>query len=152
MPKGALTVAYPAVYMLIRQDGKLAFVLRSNTGFMDGYYSLPAGRVEPAEAFRPAAIREAAEEAGVTVLPEHAKHVFTHHRYATPKDIWVDVYFEAVQWSGTPVNAAPEEHGELAWFAIADLPEGKIMPYQYAALQGIAKGETYGEFNWPKEA
>jgi 8-oxo-dGTP diphosphatase len=151
MPKGALTVNFPAVYMLVEKDGKLAFVLRSNTGFMDGLYSLPAGRVEPAEPFRAAAIREAAEEVAVTVLPEHAAQVFTHHRYSSPEDIWVDVYFRAERWSGTPVNALPEEHGEMVWFAIDDLPADKIMPYQYAALQAVRKGETYGEFNWPQK-
>lgn len=149
---GGHTVNFPAAYMLIRKDGKLLFVLRSHTGFMDGFYSLPAGRVEPAESFRAAAVREAAEEVGVTVLPEHAKHALTHHRYRDAETVWVDAYFVAGQWSGTPANTQPEEHGEIIWFPEDALPAGKILDYQYAALQAIARGETYGEFNWPGQA
>ena len=78
---GGLTLHYPAVYMLIRQDGKLLFVKRAHTGFMNGFYSLPAGRVEPVERYREAVIRETWEEAGVVVKPEHARLVHTQERY-----------------------------------------------------------------------
>lgn len=152
MGKGPRTSYFPAVCMLIRKDGKMLFVLRTNTGFMDGYYSLPAGRVEPAEAYRAAAIREAKEEVGLTVKPEDAAFRILHHRYYGPEDIWVDAYFEAEQWSGTPVNGEPKEHGEIAWFPADNLPADKILDYQYAALQAIAAGQTYGEFHWPKGA
>lgn len=151
MSTGGRTTNFPAVYMLVQQGDKLLFVLRTHTGFMDGWYTLPAGRVEPAEAFRPAAVREAAEEVGVTVLPQDAKHVYTQHRYKSPEDIWVDVFFKAEKWSGTPANMEPDEHGEIAWFPINDLPADKIMDYQLAPIKDILAGKTYGEFNWPKE-
>lgn len=32
-----------AVYMIVRQDNKILFLKRQNTGYMDGYYALPAG-------------------------------------------------------------------------------------------------------------
>jgi 8-oxo-dGTP pyrophosphatase MutT (NUDIX family) len=149
MSKGALTANFPAVYMLVEEDRKLLFVLRTNTGFMDGFYSLPAGRVEPAEAFRAAAIREANEEVGVVVAPEDARQVYIQQRYSDAETIWVDVFFKAEKWSGTPSNAEPEAHGEIAWFDIGNLPEDKIMDYQLAGIQAMARGETYGELNWP---
>jgi ADP-ribose pyrophosphatase YjhB (NUDIX family) len=147
---GGHTENWPACYMLIRQDGKLLFVLRTNTGFMDGYYCLPAGRVEADEPFRAGSLREAEEEAGVTVRPEHAKHVYTQHRRGGDGRVWVDVFFEATEWSGEARNAQPEEHGEIAWFDEADLPFDKIMDYQSEPLQRMQQGETYGEFGWPK--
>jgi 8-oxo-dGTP diphosphatase len=150
MSKGALTANFPAVYMLVEENRKLLFVLRTNTGFMDGFYSLPAGRVEPAEAFRAAAIRETNEEVGVIVAPEDARQVYVQQRYSGPETIWVDMFFKAEKWSGTPANTAPQEHGEIAWFDIDNLPEDKIMDYQLAGLKAIARGETYGEFNWPQ--
>src|SRR5689334_15682904 len=114
--KGGRTSNAPAVYMLVRQDNKLLFVHRTNTGYMDDTYSLPAGRVEPGERFLTGAVREAAEEVGVTVRPEDAKHVLTQHRFETPELIWVDVFFAAQTWTGEPRNAEPEHHDEIAWF------------------------------------
>jgi len=143
------TTNFPAAYMLVHKDNLLLFVLRTHTGFMDGRYSLPAGRVEPAEAFRAAAIRETLEEVGLTVKPENTKYVYTQHRYQNDTTIWVDVFFEAEAWSGTPVNASPEEHGEIAWFPIDALPADKLMDYQLAGIQGFLRGQNYGEFNWP---
>lgn len=37
---------YTAVYLVFRKNNKVAFVLRSNTDWMEGYYGLPAGKVE----------------------------------------------------------------------------------------------------------
>jgi len=149
---GGLTLHYPAVYTLIRQDGKLLFVKRSNTGFMNGFYSLPAGRVEPAERYKAAAIREAWEESGVTVQPEDMRLVHTQERYIEDDNICVDLFFVAEKWSGTPVNNEPESHSEIAWFPENDLPYARIMDFQAHGLQAITRGETYGEFGWPEEA
>lgn len=146
---GGHTENWPAAYMLVRKGGKLLFVLRTNTGFMDGFYSLPAGRVEAGEPFRAASIREAAEEGGVTVLPAHAKQVYTQQRRGGDGRVWVDVFFAADQWSGEAHNAQPEEHGEITWLDEADLPYDKIMDYQSEALKRLQQGETYGEFGWP---
>ncbi len=37
---------YAASYFLVKKVGMLAFVLRSNTTWMDGYFGLPSGKVE----------------------------------------------------------------------------------------------------------
>lgn len=143
------TVSEPACYVLIRKDDKLLFVLREHTGFMDDYYSLPAGRVEPQETYAEGAAREALEEVGVTVAPAALNHVFTAHRwnggYTPPAR--TDVYFEAREWSGTPMNKEPERHSKIAWLPADNLPEN-IMDYQRVALQEMAAGKTYGEFGW----
>ena len=148
---GPLTTNFPAVYMLVQQDGKLLFVLRSNTGFMDGYYCLPGGRVEPGEAYLAAAIREAKEEVDVDVQPEDARQVYLQQRYHDPQNIWVDVFFAADKWSGTPVNALPDEHSEMVWFDVNNLPEDKILDYQVTGIRGFLENRPYGEFNFPPE-
>ena len=40
---------YLASFVIIRKEGKIAFVLRTNTGWMNGYYGLPSGKVEKVE-------------------------------------------------------------------------------------------------------
>jgi 8-oxo-dGTP diphosphatase len=59
------TANIPSCYTLIREGDKALFVLRENTGYMDGKYSLPAGHVEAGESFIQAAIRETFEEVGL---------------------------------------------------------------------------------------
>ncbi len=138
---------YPACYVLIRKGDLILLVLRENTGYMDGNYGLPAGRVEDQETFTVGAIREAAEEVGIRI--ESLRHVYTQHRNSREKEKnqWIDVFFEADQWSGEPANNEPEKHSKVEWLPISHLPEN-IMDYQEYALEHIAAGKTYGEFGW----
>jgi 8-oxo-dGTP diphosphatase len=141
---------YPACYIIIRKEDSFLFVLRENTGFMDGNYSLPAGRVEENERFSTGAIREALEEIGITIDPANITHVFTQHRFSETSDKkqWVDVFFEASEWTGEPTNTEPDKHSRIEWLSIGNLP-ANIMDYQRHALVQIAAGESYGEFGWP---
>ncbi len=144
-----MTPNYPACYLLIKKDDCLLFVLRENTGYMDGMYSLPAGRVEEGETFLNGAVREAKEEAGLVVKPTDLQHVHTQHRFSelSEKQQWVDVFFEASVWSGEPVNNEPDKHARIEWLPISSLPDN-IMDYQKNALQSIFAGRIYGEFGF----
>jgi len=146
------TITEPACYVLIRKDNTLLFVLRENTGFMDGCYSLPAGRVEHGETYAQGAAREALEEVGLTVALADLRHVFTGHRWDGSQEppTRVDVYFEALKWTGTPSNLEPEKHSNIAWLPVDNLPEN-IMSYQRSALLKIFAGETYEEHGWDIE-
>lgn len=55
----ATATPYIASFVILRKAGKIAFVLREHTKWMNGYYGLPSGKVEKNEAFSAAAIREA---------------------------------------------------------------------------------------------
>lgn len=140
---------YPACYILIRKDDMFLFVMRENTGYMDGNYSLPAGRVEEDETFSNGAAREALEEVGITVDASNLRHVHTQHRFSKTSDKkqWVDVFFEADEWSGNPSNNEPDKHSRIEWLPIANLPDN-IMDYQKNALDQIAAGRAYSEFGW----
>jgi 8-oxo-dGTP diphosphatase len=137
---------YLASFVLLRDGNKLAFVMRSNTDWMNGYYGLPAGKVEKGEQFTLAALREAKEEVGVDIELKNLKHLTTVYRHSEDSD-WVDVYFEATEWKGEVVNAEPEKHSELAWLDIDALPES-VIPSQRAALQLIKDSIMYGEYGW----
>lgn len=141
-----------ASYVILRRDGKIAFVLRANTKWMNGYYGLPSGKVEQDESFEQAAIREAKEEAGVTIAQKDLQHVLTMHRTKNgeeeggPKD-WVDCFFEPVKWQGEAVNAEPHMHSELVWLDPNNLPENVIPSVRYA-IEQIEQGSHYAEFGW----
>lgn len=141
---------YIASFVLLRRGSNIAMVLRKNTGWMDGHYGLPAGKVEWQEAYTLAAVREAKEEAGVDI--EIGDLTFAHvcHRHAdNGKEFmdWIDIYFEVKKWTGEPHNAEPEKSEKLEWLDLNNLPNN-VVPSQLAALEHIAKGVTYSEYGW----
>ena len=142
---------YIACFVILRDGNKVAMVLRKNTGWMDGYYGLPAGKVEYHETYKTGAVREAKEEAGVIIDEKHLRLAHTAHRHGEDGEKfmdWVDLYFEVDHWQGEPHNAEPEKSERLDWLDLSNLPEN-IVPAQRAALIAIAQGENYSEFGWP---
>ncbi len=148
---------YAASYAIIRNnEGFIAFVLRSNTSWMNGFYSLPAGKTEVAETFIAGAIREASEEVGVTVAAEDMTHVLTVHRYssaASEKDgefmEWIDVYFEVHKYAGDIYNAEPHMHSEVAWLDPNNLPDN-VIPAVLASIKALEEGKRFFEYGYDK--
>ncbi len=143
---------YIACFVILRRGNKIAMVLRKNTGYMDGYYGLPAGKGEWFETFTTGAIREAKEESGVDILPIDLRFVHMAHRHDkdrfTKKYMdWIDVYFEADKWKGEPHNAEEDKSERLDWLELDKLP-GNIVPPQLVALKHILKGGNYSEYGW----
>ena len=142
---------YIACFVILRNDqGEIAMLRRQNTGWMDGFLGLPAGKVEYGETFTQATVREAKEEAGVDIAERNLQHRHTTHRHGIEGKgfmDWVDVYFEAVEWSGDPYNAEEEKASELVWVNI-DKMARSIVPSQLDALQKIHEGALYSEFGW----
>lgn len=137
---------YAAVYVVLRSDTRIALVLRSKTGWMDGNYCLPSGRVDKGENFSTAAIREAEEEVGAGIKPEDLKLVLTAHRQH-PDSEWIDLVFEAQQWQGELHNAEPHVHGEMIWADLNNLPKN-ITPNSQLYIEEVLKGSTYAESAW----
>lgn len=140
---------YTAVYVIFKKDGKIALLLRGNTGWMDGNYSLVAGRVDKGESFTSAALREAKEEAGVVVDPENLHIKTTFHRNE-PDSSWVDLLFEVTHWTGELYNAEPEKHDELVWCDPRNLPENMVPSARFFIEQYLA-GSSYAEYGWEKK-
>ena len=141
---------YIASFVILKQAGKTAFVLRANTRWMNGYYGLPSGKVEPGETYTQAAVREAKEEAGVDIEPQNLVFVHAAHRHGKDSE-WVDIYFEATQWQGKPYNAEPHKSSELAWLDSLALPNNTV-PTVRAALMAIQSGQLYSEHGWLGDA
>lgn len=139
---------YLASFVILRREGKVAFILRTETAWMNGHYSLPAGKVEVGERGLAAAVREALEEAGVVVQEKDLKFVHVSHRKSDDDTLaWIDLIYEAVKWSGEPKNAEPDKHGELAWLDPKNLPKNMV-PNIRMCIEAIEKGEVYSEFGW----
>ncbi len=139
---------YVAAYVVFRKDDKALFLLRENCGWMDGHYSLAAGKVEKDEPYSLAAVREAKEEVGVDVSPEDLKYLMTIHRKSPDNGMeWVDVFFEATKWTGELTNAEPHMHSKIEWLDINDLPDNTI-PMLKFFFDELKAGKTYAEYGW----
>ena|SRR3990167_3718194 len=140
---------YSASYVVVRQDGKIGLVLRSNTNWMNNYYGLPSGKVEQGESFTQAAVREAKEEIGIDIDLKNLTQILTMQRKEPGiiSNEWVDVFFEPKKWRGKPHNAEPHMHSEFIWIDPKKLPNNIVPSVQYA-LNQILAGNKYCEYGY----
>ena len=140
----------PAVHLLLTRGDTILLLRRANTGFCDGFYSVPAGHVERGESATAALIREAHEEIGIKILPEDLAACLVMHRKNREAER-VDFFFTAASWTGDVVNGEPGKCDDLAWFAYTDLPDNMV-PYVRVAIDLPGQGSTYAEFGWDEPA
>ena len=102
---------------LIR-DGNVLLVKRAPwMRFYPDVWDLFGGHIEGEESAEDALRREAMEELRVEIEAFHLLGV--HHDPVEPAEIKV---FAVTAWNGEPVNAAPDEHTRIGWFAADELP------------------------------
>jgi len=141
----------PACFLILKKENKILLLKRFNTGYMDGQYTLVSGHLDGDESFRQAMIREAKEEAGITLEPEHLEVVHVMHRNEPNNSPAirdrVDIFVSAKKWSGEPHNTEPNKCDDMAWFDIKNLPEN-VIPYVRQVLELTEKNIFYSEFGW----
>ena len=135
----------PAVHLLLIRGEEVLLLRRYQTGYEDGNYSLIAGHMDGQEPAKSAMIREAKEEAGITLLPNDLECVHVMHRSTDQERI--DFFFTATKWSGEVTNTEPEKCDELRWTSLNHLPENTI-PYIQTAIEAYLNGIFYSEFGW----
>ena len=134
-----------AVHLLLIQDGKILMLRRYNTGYEDGNYSLVAGHIDGGEQLKTAMIREAQEEAGITISPEHLEVVGVMH--FREQEEYVSFFLHASRYSGEIINVEPHKCDDLSWFDLDDLPPNTI-PYVRRAIQNYRNREWFFSFGW----
>ena len=136
---------YAAVYILFVKGDEVLMSRRFNTGYQDGYYSLPAGHIDGSETLRAAAVREAKEEAGVSIKIEDLELKLVMHRLGDRE--YLDFLFLAKKWEGELKNAEPEKCDDVSWFLLDNLPE-KTIPYVKEVIRCYRDGINYSEFGF----
>ena len=125
---------FAAVYLALIKKGEVLLLERQNTGFEDGNFGLVAGHVENTETVTNAIIREAGEEAGITISPDDLTFFHIMQRASIKDRIYVDFFFSAENWKGKIINMEPAKCNRLKWFPINNLPDNTI-PYIKLVLQ-----------------
>lgn len=137
----------PASYLILKQENKILLIRRFNTGYEDGNYSMISGHLEPGEKFSEAIVREAQEEAGITIDPKNLKIVHIMHRKKQNGVEIMDVFFMAEKWSGVLENKEPHKCDDFAWFDIDHLPENLIHCLKIM-LEDVKKNIFFSEYGW----
>ncbi len=131
--------------MLRNEKNQLFLLRRFNTGWRDGWWTVPAGHVDPNESPTAAALRELKEEAGVDVAIERLNDPLI---YFYPSDDLeterVSLFFEVASEGLSPMNAEPSKADRGEWFDQDALPTNMV-PLLKRALIDMSTGTRYSE-------
>jgi ADP-ribose pyrophosphatase YjhB (NUDIX family) len=137
------------VHLLLRSDGDLLLGRRANTGYGDGAYEPPSGRLAERETLVEAAVRVAAAQVGIELDPTrvslaHVMHdVSGHGRMAffLTADGW-----ERPGGSGQAAGfAGTASYSDFGWYPLAELPANMIDRAR-VAIRNYAAGARFSTY------
>jgi 8-oxo-dGTP pyrophosphatase MutT (NUDIX family) len=138
-----------AVHLVLVERGRVLLLRRTNTGYADGQDSLVAGCCDGDEPATQAMIREAREEAGITLHPEDLRMATIFHRSA-PNWESIVLFFVAERYEGTITNMEPHKHDALRFVPLTDLPT-TLVPYVREGIRCALAGVTYAEYGFARD-
>jgi 8-oxo-dGTP diphosphatase len=140
------------VHLLLLSDGDLLLGRRANTGYGDGAYEPPSGRLAERETLVEAAVRVAAAQVGIELDPArvslaHVMHdVSGHGRMA--------FFLTADGWTrpGDSREAGPaerlagtESYSDFGWYPLTELPANMIDRAR-VAVRNYAAGARFSTY------
>lgn len=134
-----------AVHLFLIRDDQVLLLRLYNTGYEDGNYSVIAGHLDGDEEVVDAIVREAGEEAGISLNRSDLRIAGVMHRMSN--DERVDFFVVAEQWTGDIRNLEPEKCDDLSWFPLDALPANTI-PYVRRALSLLGDGCWFDSYGW----
>lgn len=109
--------------VLCLSGNSVLLLKRENTGYYDGQYGLPSGKVGSHETPLEAITRECEEEANIT--PIYCKHLCTTITLQGG-DTWLHYFYITRYWIGIICNNEPKKCSDLRFFPMNSLPENII--------------------------
>lgn len=135
-----------AVYLVLKQDNKVLLMKRAGSGYMDGFYSLPAGHLEQGETLKMAMVREAKEEINIEIDPRNLHLELTLHR-ASEFGEYIDVFFSVQHYKNELRINEPDKCHDLGFFDVEKMDK-PIVPYIRKVLECLDKKINYLEADW----
>jgi 8-oxo-dGTP pyrophosphatase MutT (NUDIX family) len=106
---------------LVRHGRVLLVHRRPDKRAYPSVWDLPGGLIEAGESELGALRRELHEELGVQIAAGSASHLCRVSAGPAGEPALLSAWL-VPEWLGTPTNVAPEEHDDLGWFDLDDLP------------------------------
>ena len=137
-------------FLLLTRRNEVLLALRQGTGFADGRWNLPSGKVDRGESAMAAVIREPREEVGIHLRHDEVTCAATVHCRNSDTDVRVGVFFQAELReadNAAPRNAEPHKCAKIAWYPMDMLPSN-TMPYSALGVSLYKRGESFGLIGW----
>ena len=136
------------VLLILVRDGHVLLAERSGTGYADGQWNLPSGKLEEGEDLVAAVMREAREEIDLGLSRADLVMATSVHYLSPEGRARVGFFFHAPRWRGEPRNAEPHKCARIQWFPLDQLPPNTV-PYTHAGVELFRRGESFGLQGWP---
>jgi 8-oxo-dGTP diphosphatase len=142
---------HPVDLFLFLHDGpSVLLALRQDTGYDDGLWNLPSGKLEYTEDAVGGLLREAREEIGIDLDRRRVHLAATVHHRAADGHTRVGLVFAAAyapESHGEPFNAEPHKCGGIAWYPAAALPPA-MSGYSADCIRAYRAGDAYALSGW----
>jgi 8-oxo-dGTP pyrophosphatase MutT (NUDIX family) len=146
-----VTPTHPVdVLLLLAHDDRVLLAQRSGTGYADGQWNLPSGKLEHGEDAIAAVLRETREEIGLQLGPGDVQMIATVHHRNTSGQARIGLVFAADHdpaRHGDPVNAEPHKCARIDWFRVDALPPATY-PYTSACVTAWRTGQPLQLSGW----
>jgi len=136
------------VLLLLVRDDHVLLAQRDGTGYADGQWNLPSGKLESGEDLISALIRETREEIGLDLDRDTLRMVNAVHNLNPEGHARIGFVFTTDTWTGEPYNAEPHKCAKIAWYPLDMLPHATV-PYTAACVDLYRRGEVFGLNGWP---
>jgi 8-oxo-dGTP diphosphatase len=150
----AAAVAYTSPVdckLLYTAGDQVLLALRQGTGYADGQWNLPSGKLDAGETVDAAVCREAHEEVGLLLdVAELRLSVLLHWRNPQGQyrlGVFFHVEADPVR-HGIPVNAEPHKCAGIGWYPMDAMP-GDAVRYTAAGVHLHRRGIPFAAAVWP---
>jgi 8-oxo-dGTP diphosphatase len=135
------------VHLLLLRDGDLLLGRRANTGYGDGAYEPPSGRLAERETLVEAAVRVAGAQVGVEV--DQAQVALAHVLHDVSGQGRMAFFLTAAGWTGeagaAPGRGTAPSYSDFGWFPLDELPANMIDRAR-VAVRNFAAGARFSTY------
>lgn len=138
------------IHLLLVSNGDLLLGRRANTGYGDGAYEPPSGRLAERETLVEAAVRVAATQVGIAIDPAGVTlaHVLHDVSGAGRMAFFLTADLPARGGWADPASGPSGSYSDFGWYQLTDLPANMIDRARVAVRNYAAGGRfsTYPAF------
>jgi 8-oxo-dGTP diphosphatase len=126
------------------RDGRVLLAHRSpDKHAYPDVWELPGGVIEAGESELSALARELHEELGVRIERRSASHLCRLIAGPAGDPALLSAWLVR-EWQGTPANVAPDEHVDIGWFGLEELPPPAHALVRTALVEAMRAGRSAG--------